>query len=183
MGGWLIPITFFKKYLLITVLDKALFMGGSMRIMRMCIFVCVFALLMQASVRAQESVQTGQKTDGHRERMEALIRELYSQLNLSEDQKKKLEESKEGLHKRMEAQRAESRSLRDSLNQLLMQPALDMKKINAIQSRLKNIEAERIDDRLTSILEVRAILTPEQFVRFIDFTGKHDKVIKENKTQ
>lgn len=154
-----------------------------MKIVRMCVFICLFALLAQASVGAQESGRGGRNPDGRRERMEVLIRDLYSQLNLSENQKKQLDESKERVHKRMEGLRGESRSLRDSLNHLLMQPSMDMEKINSIQSRLKNIESEKIDDRLRSVLEVRTILTPEQFAKFIDFTDKHDKVIREKKPQ
>jgi Spy/CpxP family protein refolding chaperone len=150
-----------------------------MKIVRMCVFLCVFAVLTQAYARAQESGQAAPKEADHRQRMETLIREVYNQLNLTEGQKKQLDENKDLHHQRMKDLYGESRSLKDSLNQLLMQPAMDMDKVNAVQSRLKNIESEKIDDRLNSILDVRQILTPEQFVKFIEFTGKHDKGIRD----
>lgn len=150
-----------------------------MKIVRMCVFLCVFAVLTQPYARAQESGQTAApKEADRRQRMETLIREMYNQLNLTEEQKKQLDENKDMHHKRINDLHEESRALKDSLNQLLMQPAMAMDKINSIQSSLKNIESEIIDDRLNSILEVRKILTPGQFVKFIDFTGKHDKVSK-----
>ncbi|MFA5363468.1 MAG: periplasmic heavy metal sensor [Candidatus Omnitrophota bacterium] len=150
-----------------------------MKIMRMCVIVCVFAVLTQGYARAQESGQAAPKEADRRGRMENYIREVYNQLNLTEEQKKQLDENKNLHHKLMNDLHGESRSLKGSLNRLLMQPDMDMNKINSIQSRLKNIESEKIDDRLNSILEVRKILTPGQFAKFFELTGKHDKVSKE----
>ena len=112
-----------------------------MKIVRMCVFLCVFAVLTQAYARAQESGQAAPKEADRRQRMETLIREVYNQLNLTEGQKKQLDENKDLHHQRMKDLYGESRSLKDSLNQLLMQPAMDMDKVNAVQSRLKNIES------------------------------------------
>ena len=149
-----------------------------MKIVRICVLICVFAILAQPPVRAQESAPAGSKEKGGRERMESLIREMFNQLNLTEGQKKQLEENKETHHKNMDALRKESRALRDSLNQLFMQPSLDMDTIHSLQSRMKDLESRKIDDRLNSILEVRSILTAGQFTKFIEFMNQHDQVAR-----
>jgi Spy/CpxP family protein refolding chaperone len=48
-----------------------------------------------------------------------------------------------------------------------------MNRINRLHSETKKLHAEMADHRLEGILEVREILTPEQFSEFMELTGKH----------
>jgi Spy/CpxP family protein refolding chaperone len=48
-----------------------------------------------------------------------------------------------------------------------------MNKINALHSRIKSLESQMADDRLSSILAVRSILTPQQFSEFSALMHKH----------
>ncbi len=105
--------------------------------------------------------------------MEKKTEEIYSQLNLTDEQKKMLEVNKEAHWGKRKAAFETMRVLKDSLNSELMKPELDMNRINEIQARLKNFHARMTDERLNSILEVRKILTPEQFSKFIALMEKH----------
>ena len=44
-----------------------------------------------------------------------------------------------------------------------MKPRLDTPKINAVHDQIKSLQNQMEDGKLSSILAVRAILTPEQF--------------------
>ncbi|MDD2702815.1 MAG: Spy/CpxP family protein refolding chaperone [Candidatus Omnitrophica bacterium] len=146
-----------------------------MKTMRICVFFCVLAVMAPVFARAQESGQASPKETNRQRRVESAARELYDKVHLTEEQKKKLKESKDRLSQSMKDMYVESRTLKDSLNRLLMKPDLDMNKINSIQSRLKEIQSGIIDARLNSILEVRNILTPEQFSGLIEFTHKRGR--------
>ncbi len=101
-----------------------------------------------------------------KERMEARKQEMFKELNLTDEQKQKLDENRkkhkedaEGLYGRM-------KELRTAMRQELEKDVLDMAKINQIQSQIKEANAQMMDDRLNGILEVRGILTPEQYKKF-----------------
>lgn len=98
---------------------------------------------------------------------------IWDKLNLTVEQKKQLEDNKAKHKDSMKATFEKMKSCRESLKSELMKPELDMNKINGIQSQIKSLHSQMMDSRLNSILEVRGILTREQFEKFIDITGKH----------
>ena len=110
---------------------------------------------------------------------------IYAQLKLTDEQKKKLEDNKTKHHGQKEGTFKKMRSLREALKQELMKPALDMNKINEIQAQIKASQAQMADDRLNHILEVRAILTAEQFAKFTALMEKrkHGSQGKEEKEE
>ena len=55
-----------------------------------------------------------------------------------------------------------------SLRQELEKSQLNMQLVYQINNELKLLEAQILDNRLERILEVRKILTPEQFKKFED---------------
>ena len=91
------------------------------------------------------------------------IQEIYSQLNLTETQKKQLEANKQQHRAKMESARREIKADKEMLKEELMKPQLDMLKINAVHGQIKALQNQMEDGKLNSILAVRAILTPEQF--------------------
>jgi Spy/CpxP family protein refolding chaperone len=113
------------------------------------------------------------------------IQEIYTQLKLTDEQKKKLEDNKTKHHEQKEGTFKKMRSLREALKQELMKSALDMNKINEIQTQIKAFQAQTADDRLNHILEVRAILTAEQFAKFnaLMEKRKHGSQEKEEKEE
>jgi len=97
---------------------------------------------------------------------------IYDKLDLTTEQKKQLEANKVRDREVMKASFEKMKSYRETLKTELMKPELDMVKINNIQSQIKTLQAEMLDNRLNSILKVRKILTPEQFTKFISHVNK-----------
>lgn len=108
---------------------------------------------------------------------EKKTQEIYNQLGLTDEQKKKLEENKLNNKDQRKSLYEKARDFKASLRQELMKPALDMNKINEIQAQIKANQAQITDDRFNSVLEVRKILTSEQFSKFITLSeeSKHEK--------
>ncbi len=136
---------------------------------------CVFS-----SAQAEDKADWGGK---RHEKMEKKIQEIYSQLNLTPEQKKALESNKSGNHQKRKAVFEKMRTYREALNQELMKPNLDMAKINDIQNNIKALQSQMADERLQSILAVRKILSVEQFTNFIaqmkksppEYRGREEK--------
>ncbi|MBF0571864.1 MAG: Spy/CpxP family protein refolding chaperone [Candidatus Omnitrophica bacterium] len=101
------------------------------------------------------------------------IQELYSKLNLTDAQKQQLETNKQQHRARMEKARQEMKTDKEALHGELMKPQLDMARVKAIHNQIKSIQSGMEDDKLSSILTVRAILTPEQFSNFVTLMHKH----------
>ena len=101
------------------------------------------------------------------------IQEIYNQLNLTDVQKKQLEANKEQHRAKIQSTRQEMKTYREALQQELMRPQVDLPRINAIHNQIKSLQSQMEDDRLSSILAVRAILTPEQFLEFVNLMHKH----------
>ena len=141
--------------------------------LRMWICILILALSFSAAPAAQANDKSNVASDhSHffRKRGEDMwkkIQEIYNQLDLTEDQRKLLEDNKSQSREQMKTSFGKKRSLRESLRQELMKPNLDMNKINDLQSQLKTNHSEMTDHRLNSILEVRKILSPEQFAKFL----------------
>jgi len=101
------------------------------------------------------------------------IQEIYTQLNLTDDQKKQLEVNKQQHRAMMANIRQQIRMNKEAMKAELMKDQLDMVKIHAIHQRIKLLQDQMEDGRLNSILAVRKILTSEQFVKFVTLMKKH----------
>jgi Spy/CpxP family protein refolding chaperone len=62
---------------------------------------------------------------------------------------------------------------RDTGTRLASCAKLDMAQINQFHTTLKDLHGRRADHRLEGILEVRKILTPEQFSEFMELMERH----------
>lgn len=132
--------------------------------------VAVFAALvmMMSSLHVYAGGSEGEKGEASKvkERMEARKQEMFKELNLTEDQKQKLEENRKKHKDDAQALRNNMKELRTAMRQELEKESLDMAKINQIQGQMKEAHAQMMDSRLQGILEVRGVLTPEQFKKF-----------------
>jgi Spy/CpxP family protein refolding chaperone len=99
--------------------------------------------------------------------------QIYKDLNLTAEQKKLLDENKNQNRQEMKALFQSIKDKRALLQQELQKDQLDMGKINQIQGEMKEFQGKMLDRRLTGILEVRKILTPEQFKKFLSHTDEH----------
>ncbi|MDE2221645.1 MAG: periplasmic heavy metal sensor [Candidatus Omnitrophica bacterium] len=105
-------------------------------------------------------------------RMERHIQEVFSRLNLTDEQKKELEANKQQHRSVMLEEHRQMKAAREALREELMKPQLDMAKIHRLHDRIKTVVARMEDERLSSILGVRVILTPEQFNKFLNLMDR-----------
>ncbi|MDE2214612.1 MAG: periplasmic heavy metal sensor [Candidatus Omnitrophica bacterium] len=110
-------------------------------------------------------------------RMEKRIHEVFNQLGLTEEQKKELQANKEKYRPRIISERRQMRAVMEALRKELMKPRLNMARIHQLHNRTKDLMSQMEDDRLTSILAVRVILTQEQFTKFVNLMDrfKHER--------
>ncbi len=101
------------------------------------------------------------------------IEDIYNQLNLTDDQKKQLDSNKQQHRSKMWMARQQMKTYKEEMRSALMSLQLDIPKINQIHSQIKSLQDQMEDDKLSSILAVRAILTPEQFLKFVGLMHKH----------
>lgn len=114
---------------------------------------------------------SGMRFEGHRE---GRIKKMFEQLNLSEEQKKLLEANRAKNKEANKALKEQIRANMKALGEELKKPELDMAKVNALHENGKQLFGKAADQKFNSILEVRKILTKEQFVQF---TGMMEKRI------
>jgi Spy/CpxP family protein refolding chaperone len=100
----------------------------------------------------------------------------FDALGLSAEQKDKLKAGREKNRDVGKQAREEIRNAREALGQELDKPTLDVAKVKALHETLKTLILKGEDRRLDMILEVRAIMTPEQFAAF-------QKIMKESRSK
>jgi len=103
------------------------------------------------------------------------MQEIFSQLNLTEDQKKQLEANKKEHRAKMENAHQEMKIDKEALKNELMKPYLDMPRVKALHKQIKTLLSQMEDCKLNSILAVRGILSPEQFSKFVVLMQKHSQ--------
>ncbi len=102
---------------------------------------------------------------------------IYSQLNLTEQQTKQLDESRNKYREQNKALFNQIKEKRALVNQELQKDKLSMDKINQANSELKKIEGQLLDSKLQCMLETRKILTSDQFKKLMaekeEWTSHH----------
>ena len=93
---------------------------------------------------------------------------MYKDLGLSQEQQNKLNTQREQRHEQMQALRQKIKTKREEIRQEIEKEDFDVAKVKDIHAELKNLKLQAEDARLQGILEVRAILTPEQFKKFMN---------------
>ncbi|MBU1062282.1 MAG: Spy/CpxP family protein refolding chaperone [Candidatus Omnitrophica bacterium] len=119
-----------------------------------------------------------EEKEGMKEKVEACFKEVPKELNLTPEQEEQLKRHKTQSRERMKELREKISSKREELGKELQRQELDMEKINQFNTELKVMNSEMQDDRLKCVLEVREILSPEQYTKFKEFIGKHRNGMK-----
>ena len=125
------------------------------------------ALVMSSGALYAAGDKCDQGEKGARGNAIAARHNIYKDLNLTEEQKKMLEENKAKHKEEMKTLFAAMKETRISMRQELQKETLDMAKINQINDELKKLQAQTVDHRLESVLVVRKILSPDQFKKFM----------------
>ena len=128
----------------------------------------VITLLFSSTINAHEGKTfDGDEDDSSRMRWEQNISKMYKKLGLTPEQDKKLKDHRDGHRSQMETLHKEIKVKRKLLGEELQKTDFDMSKVQQVHDELKSLKARMEDNRLEGILEVRKILTPEQFSKFM----------------
>ena len=114
-------------------------------------------------------------------KMEARRQELYKDLNLTAEQKKMLDENKGKHREQMKALFNNIQAQEAAMRQELQKQNLDTGKIDQLNNELKKLQSQLLDQRLAATLEVRKILSPEQFKKFMAKMEEHREHWKHKK--
>ena len=125
-------------------------------------------MLLSSNVYSQTPENHDTRHEAVREKMRTQMLKIFKQLNLSEEQEKQLEAHRNKHREEAGEFRKSIQAEKEEMRNELQQQELNMEKINKIHSDLKGLYSQKADHRLNGILEVRKMLTPEQFKRFCE---------------
>ncbi|MBU4376628.1 MAG: Spy/CpxP family protein refolding chaperone [Candidatus Omnitrophica bacterium] len=91
---------------------------------------------------------------------------IYKELNLTEEQQKKIEANRTEQRKQREALSKSIKEEYKKLQKALEDPSQTKEKVEPIAQKIKSLQAEMVDNRINAIFEAKAIMTPEQFAQF-----------------
>lgn len=126
----------------------------------------VLSLMYCLSISASAGHDGFHEDEKWEEKHEEKMREIHKQLGLTPDQEKQLEEHRKAHREQAKALRAQLKEKREALRLELEKPQLDMDRISAVHAEMKQIHDKLADHRLQGILEVRRIVSAEQFKKF-----------------
>ncbi len=97
---------------------------------------------------------------------------LYAEIGLSPEQESALKENRRTYLAEMKKIYAGIKDKREAVRRELRKPELDLQRVRQLHGEFKELKAQKDDRRLEGILEVRGILTAEQFSRFLDMKDR-----------
>ncbi len=136
--------------------------------------VIIGAMLLASNTYSQPTERHSPEHEAMREKMKTRMIEVFKQLDLSPEQEKQLRAHR-NKHRDQEKNIHESiSSKREEMKIELQKQELNMAKIDKINSELKSVNSKRADLMIEGVLEIRKILTVEQFTKFTELTkGLH----------
>ncbi len=140
--------------------------------------VAMSSSLLYADFSGNKSCESGKAVSG---KTGYNKKEAFKDFNLTDEQKKMLEANRSKHREDMKALFNDMKTQKAAMSQELQKQTLDMAKINQINGELKKLEARMLDYKLQGILDVRNILSPEQFKKFSEKMEErkgHDKAKK-----
>jgi Spy/CpxP family protein refolding chaperone len=135
-------------------------------------FSVVLLLMASAAVYAQEKEKsTGRESRGEMHNGERIL----SELNLTPEQKKKLQENRAAQRQQMEALRTSLKGKREQIEKALKNPSVTRAEVEPIAAEIKTLQDKLTDLRLDGIFAVKEILSPEQYLKFQNMTEKKER--------
>lgn len=108
----------------------------------------------------------GMTEEARQERMEARQERMRILLDLSEVQQELLQQHRTTHREKMQTLKESMHTLREQIRTVLADQDLDMPKLDELRAELRELSGQMADHRIEGILEVREILTAEQFTKF-----------------
>ncbi len=126
----------------------------------------VGVMLLTSNVYSQPQGDNVNRHEEMREKMKARMLAVFKQLDLTPEQEEQLKAHRNN-HREQSGEFWKSlRAKKEAIRNELQKEELNMEEIYKIHDELKGLLSEKADHRLEGILEVRKILTAEQFRKF-----------------
>jgi Spy/CpxP family protein refolding chaperone len=138
-------------------------------------------LALSAPVVYADNGNGGNFGDGHGDRHGSYMKGKFChKLNLTDDQQKQLKAILQKQREVMKATFKQIKANKEALTNELFQTTPDVKKINDLKSKMEALGAQMLDNRINSNLEVKKILTAQQFAKYLEtqkaeFAGRFHK--------
>ena len=116
--------------------------------------------------------QEAQVIERMREKREEMKLKMQEELGLTEEQQQKLEEHRDAHRSQNKVNRETMDKLHEQLKAEVEKEEIDTATITSIHEQIKALDNQIADHRLEGMLEIREILTPEQFKKFHEKFGK-----------
>ena len=95
-------------------------------------------------------------------------------LDLTDDQIKQLKDIHQKQREAMKDLFKQIKANRAALNTLIINPTLDMNKVNDIQTQFKALQSQMVDNYLNNLLAIKKVLTPDQFTGYVVLTKERE---------
>jgi Spy/CpxP family protein refolding chaperone len=111
-----------------------------------------------------------------------LPKKIIEQLELNQEQTKKLQDQKQAQKIVMQEKFLEIKKLHNELDQEFLKPEPNEVRIKILVGEIKNIQAEIADKHFEGLFALREVLTQEQFKKMVtlrqEMRGKLDKKVQ-----
>jgi len=94
------------------------------------------------------------------------IQKMVDELDLTEQQVQQITKNKQESDQQNKLLREKMKQARDAIRTELIKDTTNEKALKRLANELKTVQAEMVDQHIKSLLEVKKILTPEQFKQF-----------------
>ena len=112
-----------------------------------------------------------QDGDWHHAQGERLTAQI---LNLSEDQQKQLKDIHQKQKDAMKSIFLQIKTNREAFEVEITKAVPDMNKINSIQTQIKDLQSQMADNHLNKLLEIKKVMSPEQFAGYMALEKEED---------
>ncbi len=116
-----------------------------------------------------------------REMMKAKMLEVFKQLDLSPEQEEQLQAHRKNHRGQGREFHENMRAKKEAIRSELQKEELNMENVYKIHNELKDLLIQKANHRLEGILEVRKILTAEQFRKFCELRKEMHPMKKRRK--
>jgi len=107
-----------------------------------------------------------------KEKWEAKKAAIHKELGITEEQEGQLKAYRQQHQSQVKAVKEEIKQKRDEIRQELQKDEMDLARVKQLHEELKALKMKKEDSRLEAILDVRGVLTPEQFKKFSEMKDK-----------
>jgi Spy/CpxP family protein refolding chaperone len=128
----------------------------------------VGVMLLTSNVYSQPREDRFNRSDEMREKMKVKMLEVFKQLDLSPEQEKQIQAHRKNHRGQGKGFLEDMKAKKEAIRNELQKEELNMENIYTIHDELKDLLLQKADHRLEGILEVRKILTAEQFRKFCE---------------